>query len=170
MKTFQEYSIQFSGLKPGKHEYEFEIGNRFFEDIEYSEIKQGKVDVSLELDKHSIMLVLVFKISGEVKVTCDRCADEFFLPIEDTQQLIVKFGDEAVEESEDVIVLPRNEKEINLSQYIYEYIILALPTKRLHPEGKCNKEAIKKLKNLEKHTKENQSDPRWDGLKNIKLN
>jgi len=171
MKTLNRYAIQFSGLKPGTHDFEFEIDKKFFENIEYSEIKEGKIHVALELEKHSNMLVLNFVLQGDVKVPCDRCGEDFLLPLNDKQRLIVKFGDELTEESEDVITIPRNESEINVAHFIYEYIILALPYKRVHPEGKCDKEVLKKLKKLEEETnKKKTTDPRWDGLKNITLN
>lgn len=171
MKALNEYSIQFSGLKPGIHDYEFEIDRKFFEQIEYSEVKEGKINVALQFEKHINMLVLNFVLKGEVQVPCDRCAEDFMLPLSDNQRLIVKFGDEAAEEAEDVIVIPRNESELNVAHFIYEYIILAIPQKRVHPEGKCNEEVLKKLEKLEEESNKNKtSDPRWDGLKNILLN
>ncbi len=171
MKALNQYDIQFSGLKPGKHDFEFEIDRKFFESIEYSEIKEGKVNVALEFEKHSTMLVLSFVLKGEVEVPCDRCGEDFLLPLSAQQRLIVKFGDHATEEAEDVITVHRNESEINVAHFIYEYIILALPQKRVHPEGKCNKEALKRLEKLEEETNKNKNtDPRWDGLKNIVLN
>lgn len=171
MKALNQYIIQFSGLKPGIHDYSFEIDGKFFENIEYSEIKEGNINVALELEKHSNMLVLNFVLKGEVEVPCDRCGEDFLLPLSDKQRLIVKFGDQLSEESEDVITIPRNESEINVAHYIYEYIILALPQKRVHPEGKCDKEVLKKLRKLEEEINENKTtDSRWDELKNITLN
>ncbi|MCG3167872.1 MAG: hypothetical protein POELPBGB_03671 [Bacteroidia bacterium] len=171
MKAQNQFTIQFSGLKPGIHDFEFEIDKKFFESIEYSEIQDGKLHVALALNKHTNMLVLDFVIAGEVNVPCDRCGEDFLLPLTAKERLIVKFGDETAEVAEDVLVISRNESEINVAHFIYEYIILALPHKRVHPEGKCNKEVLKKLKKLEDETTKNKNtDPRWDGLKNIVLN
>lgn len=172
MKALNQYSIQFTGLKPGRHDFEFEIDNKFFESIEYSEVQDGKLNVALALDKHTNMLVLDFVIAGNVNVLCDRCGEDFLLPLSAKERLIIKFGEETTEVAEDVLVIPRNESEINVSHFIYEYIILALPPKRVHPEGKCDKEVLKRLKKLEDETNKNKksTDPRWDGLKNITLN
>lgn len=171
MKTLNPYSIQFSGLKPGRHEFDYEIDRKFFESIEYSEIADGKIHVDLALEKHSNMLVLNFVLKGDVKVPCDRCGEDFLLPVNDRQRLIVKFGEQNAEETEEVIVLSRNESEINVAHTIYEYIILALPIKRVHPEGQCDEETLKRLENLEaQEEKDKTTDPRWDGLKNITLN
>lgn len=171
MKALTVYSVQFSGLAPGKHEYEYEIDKKFFDAIEYSELKEGNVHLALELEKHNTMLVLNFSLRGTITVNCDRCGDAFSLPVKDKQRLIVKFGEQAGEETEEIIVIPRNESEINVAHYIYEYICLALPQKRIHPEGKCNKEALKQLEKLEEENNKNKTtDPRWEGLKNIILN
>ena len=171
MKALNQYSIQFTGLKSGDHDFEFEIDNTFFENIEYSELNEGKLRVALRLEKHTNMLVLNFSIDGNVTVPCDRCGEDFELPVNEKQRLIIRFGDQAVEESEDVMIIPRTESEINVAHFIYEYIVLALPQKRVHPEGKCDKEVLKRLEKLEEETNKNKNaDPRWDGLKNITLN
>ena len=171
MKALNQYTIQFSGLKPGRHDFEFEIDKKFFESIEYSELQDGKLNVALALDKQTNMLVLDFVVAGDVNVPCDRCGEDFLLPLSAKERLIIKFGEQTTEVAEDVILIPHNESEINVAHFIYEYIILALPQKRVHPEGKCDTETLKRLEKLEDETNKNKNtDPRWDGLKNITLN
>jgi uncharacterized protein len=120
---------------------------------------------------------LEFKISGTVKVNCDLCTAEFDLPIEGDYKLIIKVGgSDTGNEDDDIITVAANEHELDLAQYIYEYIVLSLPIKRVHPLDKdgnstCDKEMLEKVKNyLIDQEKDEKSDPRWDGLKNIKLN
>lgn len=171
MKAQNQYSIQFTGLKTGRHDFEFEVDKKFFDSIEYSEIQDGKLHVALALDKHTNMLILDFAITGDVNVPCDRCGEDFLLSLTAKERLIIKFGDETTEVAEDVLVISRNDSEINVAHFIYEYIILALPQRRIHPEGKCDQEALKRLEKLEQETNnKNTTDPRWDGLKNILLN
>lgn len=172
MEELKKYSIPYLGLSLGRHEWEYEIKDAFFEEFEYSEIKKGSVRVILELEKKSNMLLLEFNISGKVNLPCDRCNSNFDLEIEGTRNLIVKFGTEAREESDDVIVIPASDPELDLVQFIYEFINLLVPIKRIHPEtreGKngCDQEVLKKL-DLLKVRKENNSDPRWDALKELK--
>ena len=163
--------IPFTSLKTGKHEFEYEIGDKFFEEIDYSEVKKSSVNVEVELDKQSTLLVLDFKIEGTVEVPCDRCGDDFDKDIESEYQLVFKLNAEKYEEGDDVVYLPASEYEIDISQFIYEYILLSVPQHRVHPKGKCNKEALKKLKELSANANnEEQTDPRWDALKSIKLN
>lgn len=173
----REYIIQFVGLSLGKHEYEFKVTDKFFEDHEYSEIKQADINVRLELLKQSQMMVLEFEIGGTVKAMCDLCTGEFNLPLKGNYKLIVKVGGSNDEnENDDIITIAANEHQLDLSQYIYEYIALSLPIKRVHPldeKGKsiCDKEVLKKLKHfLTEENKEEESDPRWNDLKNIKFN
>ena len=123
------------------------------------------------------MMVLHFEISGTVKMDCDRCTEEFDLPIEGNYKLIVKVGGhESGDENDDIITVAANEHELDLSQYLYEYITLSLPIKRVHPndaKGKitCNKKVLKKLGDfLIEEEKKEDTDPRWNDLKNIKLN
>jgi uncharacterized metal-binding protein YceD (DUF177 family) len=177
MPTRKEYIIQFVGLGLGEHEYEFEVNDKFFEDLEYSEIKQGNVLIKLTLLKQSQMMVLHFSIGGTVKTLCDLCTEEFDLPIEGAYKLIVKVGgNDTGDEDDDIITIAANEHQLDLSQYIYEYIALSLPIKRVHPNdkdgnGTCNEETLKKLGDfLIEEEKEEPNDPRWNDLKNIKLN
>ncbi len=172
------YSIHFKGLKVGKHTFNFEVDNKFFEAFEEGEIKQGKVNVDVILNRQSLMLDFLISIKGQVEVTCDRCLEDFDLPISYEGSLYVKFGESRSDEGEEIIILTTDDSEINLSQYIYESICLSLPIQRYHgmkgTKSKCNKEMIKKLKSLlTDSTKKEESkevDPRWNKLKDIELN
>jgi uncharacterized protein len=177
MAVGKEYTIQFAGLAPGKHEYDFQVKDKFFDGLEYSEIKHGNINVDLTLLKQSAMMSLEFKISGTVKVACDICTEEFDLPIAGDYKLIVKVGgNDEQQDDDDIITIAANEHELDLSQYIYEYIVLSLPIKRVHPLDKngkstCDPEMVEKVKKyLVDKPAEGNSDPRWDGLKGIKLN
>lgn len=180
MQNRKEYSIQFVGLSIGGHLYEYTIDDKFFEDLDYSEIKKSNIGLKVNLLKQSTMMILQFEISGTIKTECDRCMEEFDLPIGGNYKLIVKIGgsDTGDEEDDDIITIPANEYELDLSQYIYEYIMLSIPIKRIHPDDlqghtTCNKEMLKKLNTFlieEEKEEEKTTDPRWDGLKDIMLN
>ena len=113
------YSIRFSGLKEGVHQFNFEIGDTFFEQLDYSEIKKATLHVKADFEKKSTMLMLNFEISGDVEVMCDKCTDDFRLQIKGEEELIYKFG-EGESNDEKVIIIPENEIEIDLIQPIYE--------------------------------------------------
>ena len=177
MPTRKEYIIQFVGLSAGEHLYDFNISDKFFESLDYSEIKQGNINVKLTLLKQSSMMILQFEISGTVKINCDRCTAEYDFPVHGNYKLIVKVGgSDTGNEDDDIITIAANEHELDLSQYIYEYTALSLPIKRAHPENEegestCDKEMLEKLKNfLIEDEKNDLTDPRWDDLKNFSLN
>lgn len=175
-ETRKEFIIPFVGLNPGEHEYEFAIGNEFFEDLEYSEVQRGKVDVKMTLNKQSTMMIFSFDLEGTVEMPCDRCGYDFNQPISSHQQLIVKIGAEDFEDNDEIISIPPGEYEFDVSHYIYEYIILSLPSRRIHPDNEagesgCDPEVIKKLDEIvsQDEVKENDEiDPRWAALKDLK--
>lgn len=166
----RQFVISFGGLKPGNHQFDFEIDNRFFEEFEYSEYKTGSLQVIIEMEKQQRMLILGFSVSGTVEVVCDRCLDVFPLEIAGKYQLFVKFGNDSHEESDDVIVIPENETRFDVGHYIYEYITLSVPIRHVHPENDngssgCDPEVLKELQKLKVFEK---ADPRWDALKKLK--
>ena len=116
------------------------------------------------------MMTLNFHLEGKVLVPCDRCADEFFIPIQSDQVFYIKFGAEGVEESDDVVVVPAEEHAYDVRSLIYEYIILSIPIHRVHPEGECNPEVLALLSHDEEPAeKEVETDPRWAALKDVKI-
>ena len=173
----KEYKIQFAGLSVGEHEFEFKVNDKFFANLDYSEIKQGNIDIKVNLLKQSSMMVLQFDINGTVHLNCDRCMEDFNFPIQGNYKLYIKVGgSDSGDENDDIITIEANEHELDLTQYFYEYIILSLPIKRVHPDDKkgkstCNEEMINKLKNyLVENEEKKEEDPRWNQLKDINFN
>lgn len=170
MNRLKEFQIQFVALEPGTHQFEFEVNDSFFEHFEYSQIQHAKIYIDVVLEKMERMMVFTIGIEGEALVTCDRCTEEFTIPLTDTQRLIVKLGAEYLEESEDVVVIPETEYQFDLSSYIYEFIHLALPVRLLHPDDEngnstCNPEMLRLLETLAPSAES--VDPRWEALKKL---
>ena len=167
MRKLGMFDIPFTGLKLGSHQYQFEIDKAFFDQFEFSELSEAHFKVNLSLEKQSTMLILHFDLSGEVNTICDTCGENLVLPVSFKDRIIVKFGDEDIEQSEEIWVIPHFEHKINVAELIYEFAHLAMPVRRVHPEGECDDEAIQKLEDFD-HESTKESDPRWDGLKEIK--
>jgi uncharacterized metal-binding protein YceD (DUF177 family) len=176
MKVTNEFLIPFIGLKQGKHQFEFEIDNTFFLNLEYHDFEKSNFKVKLVLDKKSTMLELHFKHKGTVNVPCDLTNELFDLPVKGSMKMIVQFGDTFNDDNDELLVLPHGEYQVDVSQYIFEMIVLSVPTKRVHPgvkDGSLESEALKKLeklavKKLDINKEENNNtDPRWDKLKNL---
>ena len=165
------YILSLSGLKEGHHLYDFEIRNKFFEEFEESEIKEGNLSVVAELDKRSSHFDLSIKITGKVRICCDRCLEMFLQPIECENRLLIRFGKRWDDSDPDIITIPADEHELDIKQYLYEFIHLALPIKRVHPldgtgRNSCDPEMLKKL---DQHivNEDKTNDPRWDELKKL---
>ncbi len=175
MKQLKEFNIPFVGLKFGKHKFEYRIDNTFFENFEYDEFNTSKLKVDLEFNKKETMLELLFKLNGTVNINCDLTNEPFDLPVKNKFFLVVKFGDEFNDENEELLIIPHGEYEINIQQYIYELIVLSIPSKRVHPgvkDGTLKSEILDKLEELslkeKTKKKENEElDPRWDKLRNL---
>jgi uncharacterized metal-binding protein YceD (DUF177 family) len=150
MRSVNNYKLTFKGLSSGKHTFTFDIDDLFFALFEGPEIEQGKLFSEIVLEKQSTLLQLDVKITGSVKVECDRCLGEFDIPINYEGRLLVKFGKatDATEACDEIMILDPAEDEIDLSQFLFDSINVNLPMRRIHPEGLCDKEMIKRLEEL----------------------
>jgi uncharacterized metal-binding protein YceD (DUF177 family) len=175
VKALREYLINFGNLKQGKHEYDFTVDEKFFGEFEYSLVKNGNVKVLLILEKQNEnLLILNFNYNGTIDITCDRCLDEFSMPVDSEQRLIVKLDSkEQASDDDEIIFLPAEAYELDISPFIYEYINLSIPLKKVCSEaGKdCNPNMIQYIDGVNNHSQEDTTvDPRWEGLKNLKQN
>lgn len=173
MKKMKEYLVQFAGLKLGKHQFDFHLDNSFFEHFEYNEFNKVDVKVNILLEKKSTMLELAFKFKGFVNVPCDLTNEFFDLPVKGKLNLIVKFGEEYNDDNEELLVLPHGEYQFDVSQYIYEGVVLSVPAKRIHPgvkDGTLKTELLDKLNEFSpKGSQQEQEniDPRWENLRKL---
>ncbi|MGE5424114.1 MAG: YceD family protein, partial [Syntrophothermus sp.] len=124
------------------------------------------------MEKQEKMLIFNFRLNGSVTVPCDRCNDPVTIPVEGQEDLIIKFGSDFLEESEVVQIIPEGVTQFDVAPYLYEYIHLAMPVRRIHPEGEdgssqCDPEVIKRLEGNEAPS---EPDPRWEALKKLKSN
>ena len=193
MAKFSLYNISLKNLSLGNHIYEYELDNKFFDAIDGEEVRKGNVKVKVNVRRSSSTFELNFDINGVVKVPCTRCLDDMNLDIDTNNRLIVKFGEEYSEESDEIVIIPENEGEINIAWFLYEFIALAIPIKHVHPLGECNRVVSSKYKkhravslddddsddddtdlgNDDMDSGEDEDmqsgDPRWDPLRNLNI-
>ena len=173
LKSLKTYSIPFTGLKLGKHIFDYVITNEFFDGFEYSLVKKADLKCKVELEKQETMLILNFHIGGSIDMTCDKCLAEYPQPVDIREQQIAKFSEEGIGENEEIITLTKNDHEINIAGLIYEYVNVAAPFIAVcSDEGNmpyCDKEMIDRLNKLSANSgQDEKTDPRWDVLKKIK--
>jgi uncharacterized protein len=176
MKRLQEFSIPIIGLTQHNYQFDYQLDKSFFESFEEPLITDGVFKVRVELEKRATMMIFLFSFEGKAVTECDRCLATIHLPLSDQQQLIVKYSEEEKEGDDELIYVHPETASLNIAQYIYEYICLAMP---LHKSYNCEKETprpcdLKSLAFLEqanqKQDDNNEANPSiWDDLKN-KLN
>ncbi len=170
MSIKNDYILPIAGLSVGYHDFTYQIDDKFFDNFDFSEVKKGSVNVDLNVEKHERELILTFKFEGNVYLACDRCNDEYEQPIENEAVIYLRYGNSYEEESDDVIVIPAEEGEFDISSLIYEYIILSLPIHRVHQDvSQCNQEVIDYLERTDDAEVDNDEiDPRWKCLEELK--
>lgn len=175
MKALKQFSIPFTGLKLGKHQFDFDIDKSFFDAFEYSLVKDGALKATVELDKQETMLILHFHIWGTIQLNCDTCLAEFAQPIDLKERQIVKFAEDNLESDDlEIIILNRKDSEIDVSEMIYEFINVAVPyINKCEQAGNgqsCDPEMIATLEKLAGGNTEEEKtdDPTWEALKKLK--
>jgi len=189
VKFLRTFDIEVIKFLEGKHEIDFEIGKEFFQHFEDNELlDEGHLTVRVLMDKGANLIEMEFLISGEVKLICDRSLEEFFEPLDLKEKIIFKYGDEEQEINEDVYMITRDTPKVNVAQFIYEFVLLGLPAKKIHPDYRTemdeedyegegmyayidgdtfeDEESEEEIKPEEKE--EENTDPRWELLKKLK--
>ena len=172
LKSLRNYSIPYTGLALGRHTFEYDIKDAFFDEYEYSLVKKADLKCRVDLEKQETMMILDFYITGTIDATCDRCLAQYPQVVDIKEQQIAKFSDEEVAEDDEIISLGKSEHEIMLAGLIYEYINVAVPFILVcNNEGNtqyCDKDMLAELSKLKENNEQTEStDPRWDALKNL---
>ncbi len=137
MKFWKTFDIEVIKFKEGLHEVVFPIEDAFFQQVEENELlEKGNLTARVKIDKGANLMELTFHIVGKVQLTCDRSLEVFDHELDITEKMIYKFGSEVKEIDESVMMITRDTPSINVAQLIYEYILLGLPLKKIHPDYK----------------------------------
>lgn len=182
-------------MPAGTHEFEYHLGKQFFADMESADIRDADLNVKLVVVHKNDHYDLTFSIAGEVTLLCDRCLDDLYFPIETSYHIIVKYGDDYRDDSDEFLEIPESDSYLNVSYMIYDTVSLAIPMKHVHPLGKCNRamsallkkhrsrqagdedaeledQLIDEMESMEETSQDGQSaaDPRWEKLKDLNDN
>jgi uncharacterized metal-binding protein YceD (DUF177 family) len=177
MSHRREYEIAFVGLKPGVHEFGYEVNDSFFEEYGAQDFNNSSAKVKLLLEKNNSFMILRFEIGGTAQVSCDRCNSELPLQLFDEFTMTIKMVEEPnlmneQEDDPDVYYISRGESHIDVKNWIYEFVNLSIPMQKTceyeNMDGPyCNPTARELLKGLtpEQTPKHN---PLWKGLEKFK--
>ena len=177
MSNRREFEIAFVGLRPGIHEFEFKVEDKFFTSFGEQDFTNLDASIKVTLDKKTGFLQLKFDIDGVADVDCDRCGNTLKKQLWEEFNIIVKMVDDpevanAEEEDSDVYYIGKTENQLHISNWIYEFINLSIPMQKMCAQEtmggpECNNEVLMMLKKMENEaTKE--SNPIWKGLDKLK--
>lgn len=168
MDAFPEHTIAFTGLKDGAHRFSFELDDAFFKATEQEEYVGGRVQVTVDADKSQHLLVCRIHVEGIVQVHCDHCDGLLDCPVKgDQRQIFTLTGEEGDDGDEELVGLPADAHEVNLTHYFFECISLHLPARRVHAPGQCDPAADAALARI-KVEQAPPPDPRWEALNVLK--
>lgn len=184
MPVQTDTTIQFSNLKPGNYDFDYTLGKEFFERFEYEDLDNGDVHFDVHLERKERLMLFNISFSGTVQTQCDRCLGAMEVPVSGKHLLTVQISNKSGNDNEDVVVLPDKECQIDLAQWFYEYVVIALPMRHVHPDDEngnptCDPEM---LRLLDQHrisettssdnadTQPDVIDPRWAQLMKLKDN
>ena len=142
MDVTELYTIPYKSLENGEHTLEFRFDDSLFAAYENTDIRHAQGRVGVTLLRSASMLELKVSIRGSVVVACDRCLDDCTVPVEFDGTLVVKFSDEVSDYDGEVMWLSPSAGSVDLTQYVYESILLSLPYQRVHPDGECDPEML----------------------------
>lgn len=170
MKQLRAFKIDIFGLSNNTHSFDFSFDDEFFAAFEDSLVSKGKGACHVDLMKSDSMITLDLTIEGSIELECDRSLELFDYPISTKSEVIFKYGDEEKELSEDVFVIIKDQQKINMGEFLYEFIMLEVPMKKLHPKFQDDEsdESDELIYSDEPDDKEEGIDPRWEALKNLK--
>lgn len=182
MDHLAPYRIAFVGLKPGKHDFHMKVDPLFFESFPHSETDEIVGDLSVTLDKLGARMHCEAEFKGVAKLPCDRCLEPVELTLTFSERLIVQLG-ELTDTDEEIWTLGPECHELDLSQPVFEWLHLNLPSRRLHEtQDECDPEIMEFLvsgsnaKSTDLHgssaedgkDEDKDIDPRWNALKDLK--
>ncbi len=190
MGKFSAFKLPLKSLGTGTHNFEYHLDKQFFANMENSDIHGADLDVKLTVVYNGEFYDLDFVITGEVTLICDRCLDDLHYPIEAAYHIVVKYGEDYNDDNDEVLEIPVGDAYLNVAYMIYDTVVLAIPIKHVHPQGKCNRQMSAMLKKHRATTgdedaelenelideidslddsapAEAPADPRWDALRKL---
>ena len=192
MGKFSAYKLPLKSLGTGTHEFEYHLDKQFFANMESSDVHDADLAVHLTGKYNGDFYDLDFHVSGEVVLICDRCLDDLHYPIDTTYHIIVKYGEDYNDDSDEILEIPESDNTLNVAYMLYDTVELAIPIKHVHPLGKCNRqmsallkkhratagdedaelenELIDEIDTLPDSSDDAPTDPRWDALRKLSDN
>lgn len=180
MKRRSEFELAWQGLKPGVHQFDYHVAKDFFDEHgdQLADVEVIEADINLKFEKHETFFELHFDIDGYLITPCDRCGEPFKMLLWDEFDLIIKLTDEEFssddQEDADIVFIPRSETVLDISKWLYEFVILSIPLQKVHPNNidgssGCNSEMLKLIDKFAQQSEQKENNI-WKDLASLQLN
>ena len=180
MGSKREFEIAFVGLKQGEHEFNYELTEAFFKERGAEYADNIHANVKLLLEKNTGFLIMKFAVGGNAEVNCDRCGNLLKADLWDEFSMVVKTTEDPgemneQEEDADVFYIAKTESHLDISDWLYEFVMLSIPAQHVCGENEtgeslCNADVLQKLEQMRAKTEENNAHSIWTGLDKFKEN
>lgn len=171
MKEETRYEIDVFKLREGQHTYEFKVSDAFFRAFEHSLVPSGEGTLRVTLDKQKRMIVATVELDVSIPLECDKTLKPFTHRVQEAQEVMYKYGEAEEELDDDLFMITEHTQRIDLSQLVYEYISMAIPMRKVHPdhqEENDEDELIYRSEETDQQQDDDDSiDPRWSKLKDL---
>lgn len=175
------FDIPFVGLKPGIHQFEYELDDKFFIEKEAEDFSNARANVKLSFEKNKGFFLLKFEVGGTAEVSCHKCGNPLGIDLWDEFKMVVKLVDNPEqmnlqEEDPDVSYINRSDSHFDVSDLLYEFALLSVPNQIMctpEEEGgpQCNKEVLERLAEMKVQAKDDSNAATiWKGLDKFKEN
>lgn len=166
--SLRDFDLAFVGLKLGEHRFDYQLNNEFFSLFGLNDFLSSNLSATAVMIKKETSLDWHFTVSGSVRIPCDVTNEPFDLPLQNELHLVVKYGDEFDDSRDEILVIPSGDHRMNIAQYLYEISALAMPLKRVSPEGmKLQEIEDSEIIESDKADESGEIDPRWQKLKDL---
>jgi len=171
------FRVNIIGLSIKAHHFNFQLEDAFFKEYGTDLVSGGQFSAEVILEKKETFIGADFTLKGKANLVCDRSLEPFEEPLSIHKKIVFKYGEEEVELSDEIVVIRHDQAELDLGQYMYEFIVLEIPIKRLHPKFREEEEEEdddSEGKMVYTSTPDPDSDgddeidPRWEQLKKLK--
>ena len=117
MANKRAFEIAFVGLKPGIHEFDYVVDDKFFVEKGQPDFTNCQANIKLQLDQKSSFMLLKSEIGGKADITCDRCGSPLCMDIWAEVNMLLNLVDNpdelnTKERDHTVFFIPRNARPL----------------------------------------------------------
>lgn len=176
MEEHEKCILPIFTIADGKHHLCFTLKDDFFVQNPVDEIQSLSVVANVFFERRGSLIKGFVELDGQGKMECDICLELCDVVFETEADFSIFVGSVRVEndslDTEYYVAL--DAENCDITDLILDTIVLGLPSKRDHGVDKsgkylCNNDVANLVGKYIVKNDEN-TDPRWDGLMNIKFN